>query len=148
MPFLDVIWINLRDFPKVNGTTLLVLSNLHSCTRGTAPRSSSRWWLPSSRTIWPFGSWWLLPPAWCAVTPKALSPAWPPLTGMRTITTKPSWASAVKRGGAATAMTTAQVSQPDVGELIWWQIYRVGTFSRINLLVKRKTGSYWGWNSL
>lgn len=108
---------------------------LHSCTKGIAPRSSSRPWLPSSRTICLFGSWWLLLPAWFAVTLKVLSPESPPLTGMRTTITKPSWASAVKGGRAATSMTTAQVSHPDVREWISQDI-RSGHFSRIILLVK------------
>ena len=117
---------------------------LHSCMKGTAPRSSSRSWLRSSRTVCRFGSWWLLLPAWFAVTPKGLSPESPPLTGTRTTITKPSWASVVKGCRAATSMTTAQVSQPDVRALISRRIH-FWHFPRTTLLVKYQK-AFWGQN--
>lgn len=95
-----------------------------SCTKGTAPRNFCRSWLPSSRTICLSGRWWPLPPAWYAATLRALSPESPPSTGTKTITTKPSWASTAAELRATTRTTTAQVSKPDTGGLVWQTLKR------------------------
>ncbi len=93
-------------------SSVFLFLSLYSSSWGTVPGSFSRSWLLSSRTICPSGRWWQPPPAWYVATLRALSPESPPLTGTRTTTTKPSWASAAAGHRTGTHMTTAPVSRP------------------------------------
>lgn len=116
--FHSYLYIIVKVTVTASGGLFFILLSLivlfcvaHSCSRGTAPWSFCRSSLLSSRTACPSGRWWPPPPAWYVATPRELSPGWPPLTGTRTITTKPSWASAAAEHRATINTTTAPVSK-------------------------------------